>query len=116
MNRELKYAAMVDLEGPINDMVMMAGVAAQILSDALGESHEEVTKNRDMYFLPKDQVSQLIFCAGHVAHLAGELQRAFDEIAAGNLTCAQLMAARMSAEVWSRTEAEQPAGQRMAAE
>ena len=57
------------LESEINNLLNMARIASNQIEEAVGGSHEEITRNRHYYYLPEDQVERIVFSIYHLENL-----------------------------------------------
>ena len=62
-----------DLESILHDLHNMADVTAELLTDAIGGSHEKDTGHPDKYHLTPRQRDRLLFCAYDTAARAKAL-------------------------------------------
>lgn len=61
------------LEPLLNDVLNMARLAADCLEHTIGSSHEKMTGDRDVYWIPKTTHQRLTFAVYNVQHLAEEV-------------------------------------------
>lgn len=77
-------ARTVDLEDALHNLVNMAVIASEIITDDLGSSHAHITGDPCLYHLAPRQRDRMLFSVNHLRDMADDLLRAFNrnEVAA----------------------------------
>ena len=68
-----------DMEGILHDLHNMADVTAELLTDAIGGSHETTTGHPDKFHLTVRQRERILFCAYDTASRARALIDRYNE-------------------------------------
>lgn len=77
-------ARTVDLEDALHNLVNMAAIASELITDDLGSSHAHITGDPCLYHLAPRQRDRMLFSVNHMRAMADDLLRAFErnEVAA----------------------------------
>ena len=57
------------LESEVHDLLNMARITTNQIEDALGGTHETITRNKSFYYLPEDQKERLVFSVYHLENM-----------------------------------------------
>jgi hypothetical protein len=79
------WRAYSDLESPISDAALMAGVNSTLMEDVAGYTAKPASKFRPGYSIVRDQdIDQLVFCAYHLEQMIVALKKQYFAATEGN--------------------------------